>query len=436
MGLGKTISTLTALNKLMYEELEISSALVVGPKRVIENVWTDEIQKWSHINHLTTSLIVGSKKERISALKKKADIYLISRDNIAWLCGEFGGSSLPFDMLVLDELSSFKNPKSVRFKALRAVQPSFKRIVGLTGTPAPNSLIDLWSQMYLLDRGERLGKYITRFREDYFRPGLSNGNVVYKYNLQKGGEEMIHEKIKDICISMKTEDYLDLPERIDNIIEVKFTKDLQKKYNDFEKEKVLELFSGKEDNENEETISAVNAAALSNKLLQFANGAVYDEDRKVHVVHDMKIDVVKELVEDLNGEPVLIAWAYRHDLDRLKKALAKYDPVELKDKGALDKWNRGEVKVMLTHPASGGHGLNLQRGGNHVIWFGQTWSLELEQQFNARLHRQGQTKNVIIHKIVASKTIDVDVIAAQESKGLKQNSLMDAVKARIKKYIK
>lgn len=436
MGLGKTISTLTALNKLMYEELEISSALVVGPKRVIENVWTDEIQKWSHINHLTTSLIVGSKKERISALKKKADIYLISRDNIAWLCGEFGGSSLPFDMLVLDELSSFKNPKSVRFKALRAVQPSFKRIVGLTGTPAPNSLIDLWSQMYLLDRGERLGKYITRFREDYFRPGLSNGNVVYKYNLQKGGEEMIHEKIKDICISMKTEDYLDLPERIDNIIEVKFTKDLQKKYNDFEKEKVLELFSGKEDNENEETISAVNAAALSNKLLQFANGAVYDEDRKVHVIHDMKIDVVKELVEDLNGEPVLIAWAYRHDLDRLKKALAKYDPVELKDKGALDKWNRGEVKVMLTHPASGGHGLNLQRGGNHVIWFGQTWSLELEQQFNARLHRQGQTKNVIIHKIVASKTIDVDVIAAQESKGLKQNSLMDAVKARIKKYIK
>lgn len=436
MGLGKTISTLTALNKLMYEELEITSALVVGPKRVIENVWTDEIQKWSHINHLTTSLIVGSKKERISALKKKADIYLISRDNIAWLCGEFGGSSLPFDMLVLDELSSFKNPKSVRFKALRAVQPSFKRIVGLTGTPAPNSLIDLWSQMYLLDRGERLGKYITRFREDYFRPGLSSGNVVYKYNLQKGGEELIHDKIKDICISMKTKDYLELPERIDNIIEVKFTEDLQKKYNDFEKEKVLELFENPENPDGEEAVSAVNAAALSNKLLQFANGAVYDEDRKVHNIHDLKIDVVKELVEDLNGEPVLIAWAYRHDLEKLKKALAKYDPVELKDKGALDKWNKGEVKVMLTHPASGGHGLNLQRGGNHVIWFGQTWSLELEQQFNARLHRQGQTKNVIIHKIVASKTIDMDVIAAQENKSRKQNALMDAVKARIKKYIK
>lgn len=367
MGLGKTVSTLTAIKHLMFEELEISTVLVVAPKRVADSVWDAEIEKWEHLKDLKISKIVGTAKQRKEALRVKADIYTIGRDNIAWLCGQYGGSMLPFDMLILDELSSFKNPKSIRFKALRNVQPSFKRVVGLTGTPAPNGLIDLWSQIYLLDRGERLGKFITRYREMYFRPGKRNGAIVYKYDITEDGERRIHEKISDICMSMKAKDYLKLPGRIENIIEVKFDENTQKKYDDFERDQVLQLFA---DQKEDEGISAVNAAALSNKLLQFANGAVYDDDKKYHEVHNLKIEAVKELVEDANGKPVLIAYSYKHDLERLMKALKKYKPKKLSTDQDIKDWNAGKIQVMVMHPASGGHGLNLPGRWKHnnMVW--------------------------------------------------------------------
>lgn len=433
MGLGKTVSTLTAIKKLMYEELSIRKTLVIGPKRVVESVWEAECGKWSHLRNLKVSKIVGSTKKRLAALKENADVYLISRDNIAWLIGQFGGNMLPFDMLVIDELSSFKNPKSQRFKALRLVQPSFKRVVGLTGSPAPNGLIDLWSQIYLLDRGERLGKFITRYREDYFRPGKSNGNIVYKYELCKNSENLIYEKIGDICMSMKAKDYLNLPKRITNIIKLKFDPQTEEKYKKFEEQKVLEMFEGQD---LDEAISVTHAAALSNKLLQFANGAVYDEDRKVHAIHDIKLEALKEIIDDANGKPVLVAWAFKHDIDRIKEYFKKYNLRELKTDKDIQDWNKGEIQIMTMHPASGGHGLNLQSGGHIIVWFGQTWSLELEEQFNARLDRQGQTEAVIVNKLVMEKTIDIDIIKAIEGKSQNQNKLMEAVKARIKKYVK
>jgi SNF2 family DNA or RNA helicase len=426
MGLGKTVSTLTAINQLMYSDLSIDSVLIVAPKRVAESVWDAEIANWEHLQHLTVSKITGNEKQRLAALYKKADIHIIGRDNIAWLIGLYGGNSLPFDMLVIDESSSFKNPKSIRFKSLRKVQPSFDRVVILTGTPAPNNLIDLWAQVYLLDRGERLGKFITRFREGYFSPGQRNGAIVYNYNIQKDGEQRIFDKIKDICISMKTEDYLELPGVMFNDIEIRFPKTLQDKYDEFEREQVLELA--------EADVSAINAAALSNKLLQFANGAIYDEDRNVHEVHTLKLDEAAELVDELGGKPLLIAWTYQHDRDRLIKKLAKYKPVELKDQKTIDDWNAGKIQVLLMHPASGGHGLNIQYGGENILWFGQTWSLELYQQLNARLDRQGKTGVTMIHRLIASKTMDQDVIKALDRKDKGQNSLMDAVKAKIKRY--
>jgi SNF2 family DNA or RNA helicase len=429
MGLGKTVSTLTAIQYLMYEDLDITSALVIAPKRVAENVWTEEIEKWDHLKHLKVSLISGTPAQRRRALQQTADIYLLGRDNVKWLCDQYGGSVLPFDMLVLDELSSFKNPKSQRFKALRKVQPSFRRIVGLTGTPAPNGLIDLWGQIYLLDRGERLGKFVSHYRDEYFRPDKRNGDIVYSYKLKDGSEERIYSKIGDICMSMKAEDYLKLPGRIENNIEIKMPAEIQNKYDEFEEDQVMTLLEG------DQTISAVNAAALSTKLLQFANGAVYDEDGGVHEVHDLKIETIKELIEGANGKPILIAWTFRHDRDRLMEALKKYKPRELKDRKDIADWNLGKIQIMLMHPASGGHGLNLQAGGHMIIWFGQTWSLELEQQFNARLDRQGQKNVVIINKLICSKTIDEDVIRAQKRKKSGQDGLMSAVKARINKYI-
>lgn len=432
MGLGKTVSSLTAVKKLMFEELAIYKVLVIAPKRVAENVWDSECKKWDHLKDLRISKITGNEKQRKAALVAEADIYTIGRDNVGWLCGQFGGSSLPFDMLIIDELSSFKNHKSMRFKALKQVQPCFKRVVGLTGTPAPNGLIDLWAQIYLLDRGERLGRFISGYRDRYFTPGQSNGNIVYNYRLDKGAEGKIFDQIGDICISMKAADYLELPGSIENIIKIDMPGGIQKKYDDFEREKVLELFEDTED----EGITAVNAAALSTKLLQFANGAVYDEDKNFHVVHDLKIQVLKELIEDADGHPVLIAWTFRHDMVRIKEALKMYKPRELKTGEDIDDWNAGRIQVMLMHPASGGHGLNLQSGGSRIIWFGQTWSLELYQQFNARLDRQGQKEPVVINRLVASKTIDLDVVKALNTKEGMQAGLMEAVKHRIDKYKK
>lgn len=432
MGLGKTVSTLTAIEWLMYQDLSVTKVLVVAPKRVAESVWGAEVNKWDHLKHLRVSKIIGTEKQRRTALATQADIYTIGRDNVAWLCGLYGGSRLPFDMLVIDELSSFKNPKSQRFKALRLVQPCFSRVVGLTGTPAPNGLIDLWSQIYLLDRGQRLGKFISHFRDQWFIPGKRNGMVVYSYVPREGAEEQIHKAIGDICMSMKAEDYLQLPGRIDNIVRIQMPEDIQAEYDKFEQEKVLELVQGQgEDVE----ITTSNAAVLSMKLLQFANGSVYDEFKIPHKVHDLKIDAAKELVEDAAGQPVLIAWTFTSDRDRLLEALKKYNPRELKTDKDIQEWNEGKIQVLLMHPASGGHGLNLQAGGHRIIWFGQTWSLELEQQFNARLDRQGQKEVVIINRLVCCNTIDQDVIEAQKMKAKTQEALMQAVKSRVQKYM-
>lgn len=437
MGLGKTVTTLTAIYDLIYDYVEISTVLVVAPKRVAETVWSDECDNWEHLNKLRISKIIGNKQERLKALSTKAEIYIISRDNIAWLCSLYGGHSLPFDMLVIDELSSIKSYKSLRFKSLRQVRPSFKRVVGLTGTPAPNGLIDLWPQIFILDRGDRLEKTISRYRDKYFRPGKKNGAIVYSYSILENSESLIHEKVKDICISMKAEDYLEMPERIDNYIKIKMPPQLKQQYIDFEKNKILELYSDcLNDEESINQISVVNAAALSNKLLQFSNGAVYDEDRNVHVVHDLKIEALKELIDDANGKPILVAWTFQHDRDRIMEALKAYKPRELKVEKDIRDWNEGKVQVMLAHPASAGHGLNLQSGGSIIVWFGQTWSLELYQQFNGRVYRQGQKHGVIINHIILEGSHDEDVIKALSGKNKTQSSLMESVKCKVLKYIK
>lgn len=445
MGLGKTVSTLTAINYLMFDYLEINSVLVIAPKRVAESVWQEEAEKWDHLKHLSFSKIIGSAKQRISAvMDTKADIYIISRDNVAWLCALYGGGKLPFDMVVIDELSSFKSYKSERFKALRGARPYLKRLVGLTGTPAPNGLIDLWPQIYLMDRGERLEKTISRYREKYFRPGQTNGHVVYSYDLMSNSEYLIHKKIEDICISMKANDYLEMPERTDNYIKLKMPEQIKKQYDDFEKNKVLDLFKSEQeylDNADKWVdkpveINAVNAAALSNKLLQFANGAVYDENRKVFPIHDIKLEALKEIIEDANGQSVLVAWTFQFDRDRIMDYLKKYKPRELKTNKDIEDWNAGKIQVMLAHPASAGHGLNLQAGGNLIVWFGQTWSLELYQQFNARLYRQGQKNHVVINHLILQGTHDEDVIRALKNKDKKQNALMNSIKAKIDKYKK
>lgn len=445
MGLGKTVSTLTAINYLMFDYLEINSVLVIAPKRVAESVWQEEAEKWDHLKHLSFSKIIGSAKRRISAvMDTKADIYIISRDNVAWLCALYGGGKLPFDMVVIDELSSFKSYKSERFKALRGARPYLKRLVGLTGTPAPNGLIDLWPQIYLMDRGERLEKTISRYREKYFRPGQTNGHVVYSYDLMNDSECLIHKKIEDICISMKANDYLEMPERTDNYIKLKMPEQIKKQYDDFEKNKVLDLFKSEQeylDNADKcvdkpVEINVVNAAALSNKLLQFANGAIYDEERNVFPIHDIKLEALNEIIEDANGQSVLVAWTYQFDRDRIMEYLKKYKPRELKNNKDIEDWNAGKIQVMLAHPASAGHGLNLQAGGNLIVWFGQTWSLELYQQFNARLYRQGQQNHVVINHLILQGTHDEDVIRALKSKDKKQNALMNSIKAKIGKYKK
>lgn len=431
MGLGKTVSTLTAINYLMNDYCEINSVLIIAPKRVAESVWQEEAEKWEHLKNLSFSKIVGPKLQRLNATRLKADIHIISRDNIAWLCTLYGGR-LPFDMVVIDELSSFKSYKSVRFKAMRTARPYIKRFVGLTGTPAPNGLIDLWPQIYLMDRGDRLEKTITRYREKYFRPEHTNGHIVYSYRLLSDSEQAIHKKIQDICISMRADDYLEMPMRTDNYINLKMPNSLKKRYDDFEKNKVLDLLSENELNE----ISAINAAALSNKLLQFANGAIYDENKNIFPIHDIKLEALKEIVENSNGQSVLIAWTYQFDRDRILEYLKEYKPRELKTKKDIDDWNNNKIQVMLAHPASAGHGLNLQAGGSIIVWFGQTWSLELYQQFNARLYRQGQQNHVIIHHLILLGTHDEDVVKALKNKDTKQNRLMDSIKAKINKYKK
>ncbi|MCS2336759.1 DEAD/DEAH box helicase [Bacteroides sp. A1-P5] len=429
MGLGKSISTLTAIKKLMDEYLEVNKVLVIAPKRVAESTWSDEIAKWEHLKGLTVSKILGTEKQRKAALKAPADIFVINRENVVWLVSHLQGY-WPFDMIVIDELSSFKSSKSARFRALRLVRPKTNRVVGLTGTPVPNGLIDLWSQLYLLDLGERLGKTITSYRSKYFRPGRSNGQIVFDYKLNSGSEEAIYKQIGDICISMKAEDYLQLPERIDRTVEVHLPEKMMNQYLEFEKDQVLAL-------ENEDgDISAVNAAALSNKLLQFSNGAVYDSERNVHDVHAEKLDALEEIVEAANGQSVLVFFSFRHDVSRILRKLKSYHPKEIGGPEDIKAWNEGDIPVLLAHPAGAGHGLNLQAGGHIVVWFGLPWSSELYQQANARLYRQGQNKPVIIHHLIAKGTMDEDVMKALAGKIDKQEALMQAVKARIQKWRK
>lgn len=431
MGLGKTVSTLTAIVDLI-NFFEVSKVLIVAPKRVAEMTWGDEVENWQHLNGLRVSVIKGTAKQREAAARADADIYTVSRDNLVWLLQMWGGSKVPYDMLVLDELSSFKNHQSKRFKAAKIIRRSCNRVVGLTGTPAPNGLIDLWAQMYLVDGGVRLGKTITDYRANYFRPGAQNGGIIYEYKPLPTTENVLSEKIADITLSMKALDFLDMPEinYITNCVEL--SPKVKKAYEIFEREQVLELLRGVGFDYAE--ITAVSAAALSSKLMQYAGGAIYDAYRNVYTVHDEKIETLKEMIEAANGAPVLVAYNFQHEKDRILDALKDYGAEALDGVDSVRRWNNGEIPVLVTHPASAGHGLNMQKGGNRIIWFGVTWSLELYQQFNARLWRQGQRNGVFVHHIVARGTIDEKVIAALNGKAATQDGLMSAVKDLIKKY--
>lgn len=418
MGLGKTVITLTALWQLTLDSFDVSRVLVIAPKRVAEDTWPKELAKWEHLSGLTSSLVLGSAAERKAALQRKAFLYIINRENVAWLVKNHYWD---FDMVVIDELSSFKSNKAERFKAMKKVRPMVTRIVGLTGTPAPNTLLDLWPQMYLMDMGQRLGRFIGGFRDRFFLPDKRNREIIYSYKPREGAEDAIYALISDICISMKAADYLDMPERIDNRIEVSMSPKERKLYDTFQKDMVLSI--------GDEELDAANAAALSNKLLQMANGAVYGEDKKVIPIHDRKLDALEDLVEAANGKPLLVAYWYKHDLQRIKARFKNARCIDTaKD---IDDWNAGKIPLALIHPASAGHGLNLQDGGCTIVWFGLTWSLELYQQLNARLWRQGQKHTVVIHHIVTKGTHDEDVMRALENKDTRQSALIEAVRARI-----
>jgi SNF2 family DNA or RNA helicase len=424
MGLGKTVITLTALDQLKYDYFDANKILVIAPLRVAEDTWSRESQKWDHLKHLRISKILGDRKQREKALQADADLYIINRENVEWLVSTTG-NKWPFDTVIVDELSSFKSHSAKRFRALRRVRPLINRIIGLTGTPAPNGLMDLWSQVYLLDQGERLGKTITGYRDRYFIAGARSGHVVYDWKQKKESEEAVYSKISDICISMKSEDWLDMPERIDRIVPVKLDATSREKYRQLERDMLLPMVDA--------DIVANTAAVLSNKLLQLANGAAYDECKGVREIHSAKLDALEDILEATNGHPILLFYSYKHDLDRVR---FRFKQTKILRKGAegvkdIADWNAGKIPLLAVHPASAGHGLNLQDGGNTIVWFGLTWSLELYQQAIARLLRQGQKKNVIVHHLVAEGTMDEDVMAALEDKAAGQEALMTAVKARI-----
>jgi SNF2 family DNA or RNA helicase len=422
MGLGKTVIALTAINELLYNYFAVSNVLVIAPLRVAQTTWPGEIAKWDHLQHLTISKILGNGEERKAALNTPADIYIINRENVAWLVEECG-KDWPFDMVVIDELASFKSTKSKRFRALRRVRPCIKRIVGLTGTPASNGLIDLWAQIYLLDQGERLGKTVTGYRNRYFVPGRRNRHVIYEWVPKPEAEKAIYAKLSDLCVSMRAEDWLQMPEKIDRVVPVRIPEKARRKYEQLEKTYVLPFLDG--------NVTAGSTAVLSGKLLQLANGAVYDEYGGVKEIHSAKLEALDDIIEAANGRPVLVFYTYRHDLNRLKNRYPEARMINT-EKDVAD-WNRGEILIGLAHPASAGHGLNLQAGGNIIVWFGLTWSLELYLQAVARLYRQGQEKSVIVHHLVAENTIDEDVMKALESKDVTQEALLEAVKARIEK---
>ena len=419
MGLGKSVITLTALFDLCLDQFLIRKVLVIAPLRVARDTWPLEIEKWNHLDGLTYSVAIGTEAERISALTKSADVYLINRENVDWLINK-SGYSFDFDMVVIDELSSFKSYQAKRFRSLLKVRPKVKRIVGLTGTPSSNGLMDLWAEFRLLDFGERLGRYITQYRMTFFVPDKRNQQIVFSYKPKPGAEDAIYQQISDITISMKSADFLQMPKCVINAVEVKLSEKERTIYDELKREMVVSL--------GEEEIDASNAATLSGKLLQMANGAIYNEEKSVLHIHDRKLDALEDLIEGANGKPVLVAYWYKHDLDRIKKRFPVREIQTSKD--ILD-WNNGNISLAAIHPASAGHGLNLQSGGSTLIWFGLTWSLELYQQTNARLWRQGQTSTVIIHHIISKDTIDEDVMKALKKKEKMQGNLIDAVKARI-----
>lgn len=418
MGLGKTVITLTAIQDLMYDYFEIRKVLVIAPLRVSEDTWSRESEKWDHLKDLRISKILGTAAQRKAAVEDEADIYVINRENVVWLvenCRRWD-----FDMIVIDELSSFKNPQSKRFRALRKVIAKSPRVVGLTGTPSPNSLMDLWAQMYLLDRGERLGRTLGAYREEFFQPGARNGYVVYKWDLRQGAQEEIEKRISDLCVSMSAKDYLTLPKRIDNVIPIKLSEQELGLYKTLESEQLLHLSE-------EDDIVALSAAAVVAKLLQIANGRAYNTEGEPVDIHRKKLEALQEIIEDTDS-PVLVFYSFRHDLEAIREAIPEArelgGPKDIKD------WNEGRVRILLAHPASVGYGLNLQDGGHTIVWYGLTWSLELYQQANARLYRQGQKKPVIIHHLVAEGTVDEQVMKALEAKDMSQAALLAALKER------
>lgn len=418
MGLGKTVVTLSALWELALDYFDIGKVLVIAPKRVATDTWPRELSKWEHLTGLTASLVIGNREQREKALNCPAFLYIINRENVCWLVENHRWD---FDTVVIDELSSFKSNRTERFKAMKKVRPLVHRVIGLTGTPAPNSLLDLWPEMYLLDMGQRLGRFITGYRERFFTPDKRNREIVYSYKPREGAEDAIYSLISDICISMKAVDYLDMPERIDNRIEVEMSAKEKKIYDDFCRDMVVQI--------GDEELDAVNAGVLSGKLLQMANGAVYGDDRRVLPIHSRKLDALEDLVEAANGKPLLVAYWYKHDLARIREHFPEARCIDTsKD---ISDWNAGKVPMALIHPASAGHGLNLQEGGCTIVWYGLTWSLELYQQLNARLWRQGQKHTVVIHHIITKGTHDEDVMKALENKDMRQSNLIAAVRARI-----
>lgn len=461
MGLGKTVVTLTAI-KALLDDIQVTKVLVIAPLYVARSVWDAEAQEWEHTSGLIFSKVLGTVKERMSALSKPADIYLINRENVAWLCELYGGYKLPFDMVVIDELSSFRNHRSKRFKALKNATTFTPRLVGLTGTPSPKGYINLWAQIFLLDRGKRLGKTITEYRRRYFEPGYMNSSgIVYDYKVIPGRDKEILSRIKDITVSLKTEDCIELPPLTANYIKVQLPEDVMKQYQSFERERLMFIVEqeaaagggvyptatlgegfipgpgGSMPGEGFTpplAIPVASAAALTNKLLQFSNGAVYDENHVAHAVHDYKLDALEELVEDLDGKPLLLAYAFQSDKERILKRLAKYKPRVFTGDAEYRDWNAGKISILLTHPASTGHGLNLQHGGSIACWFGVLNDLELYEQFNKRLHRPGQQNPVILHHIICPGTMDDTVVRALRKKCSTQSAVMEALKLKLQNY--
>ena len=429
MGLGKTVSTLTAIQQLI-DDCEVSRVLVVAPKKVAETTWSTEAQKWEHLHDLKVVKVLGTEKQRCLALSQKADVYVTGRDNFVWLVGKYGGR-LPFDTLVIDELTSFKSAKSERFKAMRIALPSVHRVIGLTGTPAPNGLIDLWAQMYCLDQGERLGRSVTKCREAYCEAHRWN-NIVGRCDVKKGCEEIIRNKIADICLSMQAKDYLQLPDLITHTATVELTPKVREAYERFEREKVLEFKT--EHGQEPANVLAQSAAGLMNKLSQFANGAVYDDNMQVHEVHSEKLDRLAEIVEAANGNSVLVFYQYKHDVTRIAAKLKGYRVRAYQGEKDLNDWNAGQIDVLLAHPASTAYGLNMQQGGHYIVWFGTGWNLEHYQQANARLHRQGQQHPVQVYKLICAGTVDEKASAALEGKKGVQQGLLDSLNYLMRKY--